>query len=87
MQQLDLSKPKQIKVVYDGQEYMLSKPKLSQALEVEKSIKALEMKGEGSTAAVVKLLSDCGLPEEVVMDLEIEALEQVVTALMPPKKK
>lgn len=82
---LELKSPK-VEVTYEGKEYVLSKPKLGMSEAYGRAVKETEKLGESSLPHLVELLEKCGLPKEVTMDLDMDLLDQLVSALMPKKK-
>ena len=86
MQEVSLKKGV-IKVTWEGNEYLLKKPTVGKALELEKSVQGSDGKGISELSGVLDFIVDSGLPREVLMELDVEGLEVLIQALMPPKKK
>lgn len=83
---LELKGSPKLRVVYEGKDYMLSKPTLGDALKLESDLKSFESSG-GQNAVIVDFIAARGLPKDVLLTFEVEMLEQVVQALLPSKKK
>lgn len=79
--ELILKPADKIKVIFDEKEYFLSKPTMRQARKLEEGLK------NSPNQAMIELIVGCGLPEEVVMDLDLDLLAEVIEALIPTKKK
>jgi hypothetical protein len=86
MQELKLSKGV-VKVIWEGTEYLLRKPTLGRALELERQVQSSSGKEVSELQNVMDFLIESGLPRDVLLELDVEALEQVFLALMPSKKK
>lgn len=78
--ELELKRPEKVNVKLDGVVYPMSKLTMGAALAVEK-----RLKDEGAEA-LVSILVERGMPEEVVRGLEVELVEQVIEVLKPSKK-
>lgn len=76
MSQLNLSK-KTIKIIYEGKEYVISKPSTRQLDDFAKNKKQ-------DSEAVVKFLAGLGFPESVAWDIEAENLREIIKIVCPP---
>jgi hypothetical protein len=84
MQEVTLSCGPKIKLIREGKEYLLRKPKIKECLVLEAAVKSDDP--EQTTNAMITFIADCGLPKEIVEDLDLEELEEVRAVLMPKKK-
>jgi hypothetical protein len=76
--ELELKRPPKLKVKLDEKIYELTQMKIGAVLELERS--------ENKSAAVIAALVNCGMPESVLIDMEFELLEQLISVLKPEKK-
>lgn len=83
---MKISAPVVIVVEIDGTEYRLNRPKLGAVKAFEDELAAATAAGKGSTAVFMAHATRCGLPAEVVDQLESEQLLEVFNALQPAKK-
>ena len=72
-----------------GLVYEANKPTLGQIMSFERSNEEAKEQGKSSilAEATVKLLVDCGLPEDFIRGLEDDNLELVASTLVGSKKK
>lgn len=85
MQELKLNKAA-VKVIWEGQEYIVRKPTLGKALELERAATEGGDKPANDLNTVIEFLVEAGLPKEVLMEFDAESVEQLMKALMPAKK-
>jgi hypothetical protein len=83
MQELKLSKGA-VKVIWEGTEYVLYKPTLGRAIELESKIDGQK---ENKISDLVDFIAEAGMPKEVVLQLDADNLMAIVEAMMPTKKK
>lgn len=79
------SKTKIILVINDV-EYPVARPKLGESRDLENEIRDAQEKAIGGSEVLIKILTRCGLPEDVVQDLDGEEVEAIMEALRPSKK-
>jgi hypothetical protein len=85
MQELKFSTTPTLKVIVDGVDYMVRKPSVGLVKEMER-----EQREKGDAAgydAVLNAIEKCGLPRVMAESLPIEALNELIEALIPTKKK
>ncbi len=73
-------------IEFDGKEYSCRKPQLGAVMDLEASLEAAKAEGKGGTLIVMHHLVSCGLPEDVVRQLDTDQIEAVSAALSPAKK-
>lgn len=78
---------KKIVIVFEGKEYHCNRPKIGSVIDMEKAVQDASETGQGGTQLILDFIAKCGLPQEVVRELDDEQLEQVMTILTPAKKK
>lgn len=84
--ELNLSASKRIKVIFSGAEYFMTKPKMGSVIVLEENIEKSKSTGSGGTKILVEFLHSCGLPKEVLSELDSEQIGEIVKVLMPEKK-
>lgn len=84
MQQINLDPVTVIQAVFGGKTYDLKKPKIGQVRMFEKAYS--EGDSVAKTDAMLSFISACGLPAEVIDELDVDGLNAVTEALMPKKK-
>ncbi len=83
---LVINPTQRIIITFEGTEYPCSKPSLGAVMDMEVEIAKAKAEGKSGTHLVVMHLTACGLPEGVVMKLDMDQLDAVTGALMPAKK-
>lgn len=86
MDGLKLETPGKIKVVFEGKDYLLSKPTLGASRDFAKAIKLAESDDSAKIDAMIEYLAKLGLPREICENLMIEEVEKIIDALTPKKK-
>lgn len=86
MEELKLESPGKIKVVFEGKDYVLSKPTLGASRNFSKSFKAAGEDGAAQIDALIEFISACGLPKEVCENLVAEEINKVADMLTSKKK-
>lgn len=87
MQELVLKPRSEIKVIYGDAFYMIRKPNLGRLAQFDDELN--EAKNKSAKAAydvMASFLEDLGLPKEVVLELDGDALEEITKALSSKKK-
>lgn len=87
MQKVEIKPSAKIILVLNGNEYPLTKPKMGMALEFEEKLESAKESGKGSLKIMIEFLTQCGLPKDIVQELDSDELEQVLKALVPTKKE
>lgn len=85
--QLEINPPMKIAVVFNGTEYTMHKPKLGKVRDFEDALEAAKKSGGSVNGLVISFVASCGLPAEVIDELDSDQLEQVVGVLSAAKKK
>lgn len=76
-----------ITIAFEGKEYTCTKPKLGAAIAFEEAVeKARKKGGSGATQLIADHLQSCGLPADVVKELDADQIEQVMAVLQSQKK-
>jgi len=83
---VQINPSQKIVVVFGEVEYTMTKPKLGVALDLEEKLESAKKSGKGATRLVMEYIAKCGLPEDVIKDLDSDQLEAVMGALTPSKK-
>lgn len=81
-----ISPAQKIVIVFEGVEYPCTKPKLGAVMDLEAGLEAAKSEGRGGTQLLMQHLVLCGLPENVVKQLDVDQLEAVAGVLTPAKK-
>jgi hypothetical protein len=79
--EITLSNSEGITVVFSGNKYAVSRPKVKHIRKLRKVGANMEMDD------LVSMLSECGLPESVSDELDPAQMKSVIEALMPEEKK
>jgi hypothetical protein len=86
MEELKLDGPKQIKLIVDGKEYILSQPTVGAVRRMNRSLSEAKT-DEEKLEVNLQFLVASGLPEEVLDALAVSELELVSDILTDVKKK
>lgn len=78
---LELKRPEKLRVKLDGATYELNRLTVKEVFAIEGKFKE-----ESNGNFLVGFLTDRGMPEDVVLGLEVELLEEIVENLKPKKK-
>lgn len=79
--------PKQkIVIVFDGVEHVCNKPKLGAVLAMESRVDDAKATGKSGTQVMVDFIVSCGLPLEVVLELDDAQTEEVMKIICDSKK-
>ncbi len=78
---LELKRPEKLRVKLDGETYELKRLTVKEVFAIEGKFKE-----ESNGNFLVGFLTDRGMPEDVVLGLEVELLEEIVENLKPKKK-
>lgn len=78
-------KKRELKLKVYGEEYLLNFPTVKQTQDYAKKLEGVS--DNEATGLVINLLDSLGLPTEVTNEMEPEHLGQVISELMPSKKK
>ena len=84
--ELNLGESKKIKVIFRGADYFMTKPKMGAVMVLEENIEKSKADKNGGTKVLVEFLHSCGLPKEVLSELDSEQVGEIVKVLMPEKK-
>lgn len=84
---IELPSSKKISISFEGQEYTARPLKLGEQIEVESEIDEVQKSKTGASVAMTKILTRCGLPEEMVLRLDSDQMQAVMEALQSAKKK
>lgn len=86
MNKLEIAPAPRLTVVIDSKEYAMTKPNLGAVADFEEEIDAAKSAGKPITRVVMKLVTTCGLPADVVYNLTAEQLQAIVETLTSAKK-
>jgi hypothetical protein len=73
-------------IAIGGVDYPVSKPKLGQVAEMEEKLEAAKDDKKGVVRIMMGFVAQCGLPLEVVKELDGDELAEVIGFLTPSKK-
>ena len=90
MQEVKLGQGSRIKLILEGadgasRDFVLSKATMGMARDIESQLDASG--GKGSTEILLGMLCRCGLPREVAEAIPADEVENLISVLMPSKKK
>ncbi len=85
--ELNLGSTSKIKVIWNGIEYYARKPKTQELIDLDSKTELMKEKGSKSTDIMIEFLTSLGLPRDMILDLDVDALSLLVEGLMPSKKK
>lgn len=83
---LEVAPSARIVIVFNGAEYPMHKPKLGALRVLEAKIAQAKESGQGAISVIADHLVACGLPAEVVEELDDDQAEAVMKALSASKK-
>ena len=83
---MKINPPVVIVLEIGGVEHRLSRPKLGAVKIFESELAAANAAGSGTTAVFMAHVVRCGLPVEVLDELDSEQLLEIFVALQPAKK-
>lgn len=84
---VSINPAQRIVIEFDGQEYVCTKPKLGVTLDLEAQLEQAKDSGKGNgTQLIMGHLKGCGLPEEMIRELDADQVQAVMMALQPAKK-
>ncbi len=83
---LTINPAQRILITFEGVEYPCTKPKVGAVMDLEAEIAQAKEEGKPVTRLVAKHLVSCGLPEEVVKQLDVDQVSAVSEVLAPAKK-
>lgn len=85
--QLKLNPSPIIKIEFEGKEYICTKPKVGAVRAMEAAIEKAKSDGKGGTELMIQHLMSCGLPQEMLEQLDAEQFQAVVELLHSSTKK
>jgi len=84
MDSINLGTPAQIKVVLGNENFIMRKPKMQEAVDLDAAIKAAD---ETSSVVVFsEFLDKLGFPKAKALELTTDQMNALVQGLMPKKK-
>lgn len=86
MSKIELKQSSKIIVVFGGIEYEMKRPTLGVQMAFEEALEAAQENKRLGAKALFAFLTACGLPEEVVKELETDQITALVAALNEVKK-
>ena len=81
----EIKKSPPVTLVIGGLDYPMTRPKMGALMDLDERIDEAKAKGKGSAKVMGEFVVACGLPAEVVRELDTEELEAVILALTPKK--
>jgi hypothetical protein len=85
MEELDLGARTKIKVRYDGQDYEVERPKARILRDLQKTLAGADGAAR-EMEITIDFIVKCGLPEDVALDMEVEAIQKLCDFLFAKKK-
>lgn len=84
MEELDLGKPEKLKVKYGGEVYELDFPDVERSHKLQQET---QKENVDSVKLTVELISDLGMPEEILWKMQPQTLQKLAERLMAADKK
>ena len=85
--ELNLGSTSKIKVIWNGVDYYARKPKTQELIDLESKSEVAKNNNAKTTEVMIEFLISLGLPREMILDLDVDALGMLIEGLMPSKKK
>ena len=76
----------ELKVEFQGKEFVLKRPKLSVVLEYEKKAKAIQDGDASQLEHLLWYVEQCGCPKDIALELDADQLKAMTDALNNLKK-
>jgi hypothetical protein len=88
METLQYTSASEIKVLLNGKEHVLKRPRARQTLKFEEDIQGAKAGDKSLTNALVEFIVSCGMDKDTVLDeMDLDLINELATALIQGKKK